>query len=437
MTRFRLPASARQACARRSAAARLARISVFTLSLTPYLSSPAAGQQSFDPAIIAAQTTPESPAEWPAPPPSRSVPANDSVAARAQAWATNAQLLDRLNGTVDGWYPRFAGVRRSSGVAGGAGYRRHLFGDQMRFDVSAAITTKKYRVVDGHLRWLQSPTARAEVWTDYRYEKFPQEDFYGIGLDSSREARTKYTYSSHDVMLRGLIRPLDTVEIGGGIGYLWPDVGASGTDLFPSTERLFTDATAPGLTQQPTFRHATIHASIDTRDRHGNPQRGGVYRASFGVWDDRSLNLYDFRRFDVRAVHYLAVTTSGKHVVAPRAQVSTVASSDDREVPFYFLPYVGGVDTIRSVREFRFRDRNALSLGVEYLWTPITFMSVAAFVDGGKVARDFAGLKPTHFTAAYGIGVRAHTSKQMLGVIDLATGGGEGVRFIVRVGQAF
>ena len=437
MTRLHLSALARQACVRRSVAARQARLSVFALGLLACLSPPAHGQQSFDPAIVAGQTTPESPSEEPGPPPSRSTPANDSFAAEAQAWAGNAQLLDRLNGTVDGWYPRFAGVRRSSGVAGGAGYRRHLFGDQMRFDVSAAITTKKYRVVDGHLRWLQAPTAHAEVWTDYRYENFPQEDFYGIGLDSSQASRTKYTYSSHDVMLRGLIRPLETMEIGAGIGYLWPDVGTSGTDLFLSTERVFTDATAPGLTQQPTFRHATIHGAIDTRDRRGHPQRGGVYRASFGVWDDRSLNRYDFRRFDARAVQYFAVTTSGKHVVAPRAHVSTVASNDDREVPFYFLPYVGGVDTIRSFREFRFRDRNALSLGAEYLWTPIEFVSVAAFVDGGKVARDFAGLKPTDFKAAYGIGVRAHTSKQMLAVMDLATGGGEGVRLIVRVGQAF
>jgi hypothetical protein len=430
MSRLGLSASARHA-------GRQARLTVFAFSFLACLPPAAHAQHSFDPAIIAAQTTPESPEEWPSPAPSESIPATDSVAARAQAWAANAQLVDRLDGTVDGWYPRFAGVRRSSGVAGGAGYRRHLFGNQMRFDASAAISTKAYRVVDGHLRWLRSPTARTEVWTDYRYENFPQEDFFGIGLDASEDSRTKYTYSSHDVMLRGVIRPLDSVEIGAALGYLWPDVGASDVDGILSTERLFTNTSAPGLTDQPTFRHATIHTEIDTRDRHGIPQRGGVYRASVGVWNDQSLNRYDFRRFDARAVHYFAVTASGKHVVAPRAQLSTVASSDGRDVPFYFLPYVGGVDTIRSVREFRFRDRNALSVGAEYLWTPIEFVSAVVFVDGGKVARDFAGLKPTDFKAAYGVGVRAHTAKQMFAVMDLATGGGEGVRFIVRVGQAF
>jgi outer membrane protein assembly factor BamA len=413
------------------------RLSAFALSLLACVSLPADAQQSFDPVVIADQTTPESPSERADSPPPKSTPANDSFAAKAQAWAENAQILDRLDGTVDGWYPRFAGVRRRSGVAGGAGYRHHVFGDQMRFDLSAAITTKKYRVVDGHLRWLQSPTARAEVWTDYRYENFPQEDFYGIGLDSSKGSWTKYTYSSNDVMLRGQIRPLDGLEIGAGIGYLWPKISASHIAGFPSTEQVFTDATAPGLTHQPTFRHATINTSFDTRDRRGNTQRGGVYRVSFGVWDDRSLNRYDFRRFDARAVQYFALTTDGKHVVAPRAHLSVVASSSDHEVPFYVLPYVGGNDTVRSFHEFRFRDRNALSFAAEYLWTPIGHVSFAAFVDAGKVAPEFGGLKPTDLKAGYGIGVRAHTSKQTLAVLDFATGGGEGVRFIVRLGQAF
>ena len=409
---------------------------VIAVSLSACPSPAADAQQSFDPAVVAAQTTPQSP-DGPVRRPAESIPVDDSFAAKAQAWAENAQLVDRLNGTVDGWYPRFAGVRRRSGVAGGAGYRQHVLGERMRFDASAAITTKNYRVVDGHLRWLRVPTARAEVWTDYRYENFPQEDFYGIGLASSPGSHTKYTYSSHDVMVRGEIQPLDIVRIGAGIGYLWPDVGASDIDGFLSTERLFTDATAPGLAQQPTFRHATINTSIDTRDRRGNPQRGGVYRASFGVWDDRSLDRHDFRRFDAGAVQYFALTASGKHVLAPRAHLSTVTSGRDQEVPFYFLPYAGGNDTIRSFHEFRFRDRNALSFTAEYLWTPIERVSFAAFVDGGKVAPDFSGLKPTDLKAGYGIGARAHTSKQTLALIDVATGGGEGFRFIVRLGGTF
>ena len=53
------------------------------------------------------------------------------------------------------------------------------------------------------------------------------------------------------------------------------------------------------------------------------------------------------------------------HVVSGRVGFSYVNNEAGERVPFYFLAYVGGVDTIRSFREFRFKDENAMWLSAE------------------------------------------------------------------------
>jgi hypothetical protein len=413
------------------------RAGVLALALVGMFGSTAHAQQPADPAIIADQTTPEPLPAQRSGPPITSGPTDDTLVGRARQWAETSQLIERLNGTVDGWYPRLGGMTRGSGLAAGPGYRGHVFGEQIRFDFSAAVSTKWYKAFDGHIRWLDIPRARAELWTDYRYEDFSQQDFYGLGLDTVQSARTKYAYWSHDVMARAVIRPLTGVQVGAAIGYLWPNVGTSQAEGFPSIEQLFADSTAPGLEQQPDFRHESIYADIDTRDERGYPQRGGFYRLSFGAWHDRSALQYDFTRFDLGGRQYFALTDTGRHVVAPRISLSAVNNGSDSRVPFYFLPYVGGNDTVRSFREFRFRDEKALSFGAEYLWKPLGHVSFAGFVDSGKVAREWRNLTLTDLKWGYGIGARVHTSKQVVARIDLATGGGEGVRVFVRAGQSF
>ena len=424
-----------QARFRASASASQAFTSAFALGLVAILASTALAQQPADPAIIADQTTPD-PLPGQRPEPSPTSISTDTTLGRARQWAESTQIVERLNGTVDGWYPRLGGLTRGSGLAGGPGYRRHIFGTQIRFDVSAAISTKWYKAVDGHVRWFHIPRARTELWTDYRYEDFSQQDFYGVGLDSPETARAKYAFSSHDVMMRAVIRPLTAMQLGAAVGYMWPSAGASQAAGFPSIERVFTDSSAPGLERQPDFRHASVYADFDTRDARGHTQHGGFYRVSFGQWHDRANGLYTFNRIDFGMRQYFALTNSGRHVIAPRLGVSGVSSDSASRVPFYFLPYVGGVDTIRSFREFRFRDEKALSFGAEYLWTPVSHVSIATFIDSGTVARDWQGLTLRDVKWGYGIGARVHTSKQMLARIDLATGG-EGVRLFVRAGQSF
>jgi hypothetical protein len=356
---------------------------------------------------------------------------------KAKQWAEETQIVERLSGDVDGWYPRLGGMTRGSGFAIGPGYRLHAFDDRIFVDLSTGISLKGYKAIDANVRWLQALGDRFELWTDYRYEDFPQEDFFGLGFASSQATRTSYDFDSVDFAVRGLFKPVGWGRIGTSVGYISPDIG-SGTDkAFPSIEHFFTDVDAPGLLDQPDFIHTTVFGEVDYRDVRGNPREGGFYRASFGLWDDRTLAQFDFKRFDMVLMQHVPLMADKSHVITGRLGTSYVNNETGRRVPFYYLAYVGGVDTIRSYREFRFKDENALWLTAEYRWIPIKWVSVAAFVDGGEVTPDWNDIDFRGLKTGYGFGFRVHSRTQTFARLDFGTGGGEGWQIFLKLGPSF
>jgi hypothetical protein len=360
----------------------------------------------------------------------------DRLEDRVEKFAEKTQIVERLNGEVDGWYPRLGGMTRGSGFAIGPGYRTHFAGDRMFADLSAGISVKGYKAADANIRWLQALGDRVEFWTDVRYEDFPQEDFYGLGMDSPETARTSYDFDSAEFALRGVVKPIRWTEVGARLGYTRPDIGPGTDERFPSIEQLFTDVDVPGLIEQPNFFDTTLFGEIDYRDVPGNPRSGGVYHVSFGIWDDVTLDRFDFKRFDMILMQHVPIGAERRHVLTGRLGTSYVNNETGERVPFYFLAYVGGVDTIRSFPEFRFREENALWMTAEYRWIPITWMSVAAFVDAGEVTPDWQDIDFRGMRKGYGFGFRVHSKKQTFARLDFGTGGGEGWQVFLKVGPS-
>ena len=337
---------------------------------------------------------------------------------------------------MNGWYPRLGGITRGAGFAIGPGYRTPL-GDALFLDVSAAISMKGYTAFDTRLRVLQAAGERVELWTEFRIEDFPEEDYFGLGMGTDEGARTSYNFDSTDIRLRAQFRPQTWARLHATVGFRNPDVGPGTDGQVPSVETRFTDVTAAGLAQQPNFVHTTFGADIDYRDVPGNAASGGLYRASFGIWHDTTHNLYNFRRFDVHAVHYVPITPNKVHVLSGRIGASLVNNADGDRVPFYFLPYVGGQDTIRGLREFRFKDENALWLSGEYKWRPRTFLSLSLFADAGKVSPHWQGLGINDMRGAYGVGVGFHTARQSILRVDVGDGAGEGWQVFIKFRPSF
>jgi outer membrane protein assembly factor BamA len=227
------------------------------------------------------------------------------------------------------------------------------------------------------------------------------------------------------------------LQLGTELGYMTPDIGEGTDSNYPSIEQIFSDADASGLLEQPSYLHTTFFAEVDYRDERGRPRSGGFYEVAMGFWNDRTLELYDFKRFDATFSQYVPLDSGKKHVLLGRFGVSYVNNETGSRVPFYFLPYIGGVDTIRAFHEFRFRDENALWMTAEYNWTLMKWVSLATFIDAGKVAPDWQDIRASGLKHGYGFGARVHSNRQTFARVDVGAGGGEGWRVFLKLGPGF
>ncbi len=349
---------------------------------------------------------------------------------KVRRYVEDNPVVQKLEG--DGFYPRIGGLGPGSGLAGGGGYHQHVAWAYV--DVSALASTKAYRGIDAKARWVQTASKSFEVWTNLAFRNNTQDDFYGLGIDSSEGSRVDFGIRSTDVVARAVGRVRPWLRLGTDIGYFMPAVRDGRDDRLRSIEQVFTDLTAPGLARQPDFLHESVFLEVDSRDAPGFPRRGGLYRTAYALWNDRTFDEYDVRRFDIEGSQFFAVAP--KDVVALRLELAYANNAPGDRVPFYLLPYVGGGDSVRAFREFRFRDENAGVFNVELRHRVHKLAHVAGFVDLGKVAHNWQDINPTHLKTAYGFGVRAGNDKRVFLRFDVAYGG-DGTRVFLKFSPSF
>jgi outer membrane protein assembly factor BamA len=344
------------------------------------------------------------------------------------------RILDRLS-IADGWYPRIGGLTTGGGFAGGLGYRRHLIDDRLFVNTSGAISTKGYKELVADATYAGVLDPRLEVGVNVNWRDYPQEDFFGIGGDSLAADRTNYALETTGASGRVAFKPISWLRVGTEIGYVSPKIAAGTDPRFPSIEGIFTDADAPGLAEQPSFVYKNVFVQIDYRDQPGNPRSGGVWQATYGAWNESELNQYDFGRFDAEAAHFFPIFDK-KRVFAVRLGVSYVNNDPGNRVPFYFLPYIGGSNTVRGFKEFRFRDENIVFMNAEYRWEAFSGLDMALFFDAGEVRPDWEQIDLQELKTSYGVGFRFNTYKSVFMRFDIGIGG-EGTQIFFKFGPAF
>src|SRR4051812_7286054 len=254
-----------------STAAAVAVVSL--LGCTPASAQTSAGDPAPQPSPV--QSTVDSTSD---PGPDVSGQATDQpprVVRKVRNYLEKSPIIQKLKG--DGFYPRIGGLSPGSGLAGGAGYRRHL--DWAFVDVSAAASTKAYRGVDATIGWMKNK--HVDLASKLTFRNDTQDDFYGLGIDTTDATRVDYGIRSTDLSTRFAVYLMSRLRLGADVGYYIPAV-RHGRDANVSTiESLFTDISAPGLARQPRFVHDSVFAELDSRDARGFPRRGGFYRAAY------------------------------------------------------------------------------------------------------------------------------------------------------------
>jgi outer membrane protein assembly factor BamA len=193
--------------------------------------------------------------------------------------------------------------------------------------------------------------------------------------------------------------------------------------------------TAPGLAQQPDFFRVAFSAALDLRDRPDNPHNGTYLGISLARYDDRERGVFNFSNYAAEARQYVSLGSPAR-VVALRFLTSMDDSGTTSRVPFYYQQTLGGSDTLRGFREYRFRDRRLLYMSGEYRWEMATAIEFVVFYDAGKVFSDRSNFDFTGLRKNIGYGIRFKTPDSVIFRVDIGHSS-EGKRIYFKFGPSF
>jgi outer membrane protein assembly factor BamA len=333
-------------------------------------------------------------------------------------------LLDDSDGTgKNGFQIVLGGMRSGQGMSVGIGYRRtDIWNDRLAYRATARGTLQTAWMLDFELDF---PTLRSErgYLTFYtKFESSPQMDYYGQGINSSQVDRTSYLADTFNFDGNAAYELFNNFRLGITGGFVDVHTGTGRNE--PSTDEVFNP---PGLEEDTYYLRWGGFVLYDYRDFPGGPKSGGLYAARLRQYDDRDLDKFNFKQAEFEFQQYIPYFNKTR-VIAIRLK-TTLSFADDRVVPFYLQPKLGGNDDLRSFARYRYYDNNYLIANVEHRWYAFSGLDVALFADAGTVANEKSDVDFSDMRYSGGIGLRVRLQDTVVMRIDFAYGD-EGPRFM-------
>ncbi len=317
--------------------------------------------------------------------------------------------------TRDGFYPKIGSLTTGSGLAIGVGYRdRDIFARRGVAELWGAASIKKYWAVQARAAFPDLAGGRVMAEAVANLREYPREAFFGIGPDAPRVDFTEFSLRTQEFAGLAGVRLAPALIVGGSAALFSPEVASGAVD----------------------YLRTGAFVEVDYREPL-NARRGGWYRLDFNQFDDRDVDTWSFRRTDLDLRQFIGFLAD-RRVIALRAFLSTSEPSDDsRGVPFYLMPTLGGNDTLRGFRNYRFRGPHALLLQAEYRWELWSGLDAALFYDAGKVALQRSDLDFKQLEKDYGFGFRFNTADGVILRVDAAFGSRDGKHLHIVFGGVF
>jgi hypothetical protein len=337
----------------------------------------------------------------------------------------------------DGFHPQLGSLTPGSGFAFGGGYRSsRVFDRHGSLDIWAAGSLKKYWAMEARATFPHLANRRVMAEGLLTMREYPREAFFGLGPDSRRADETSFLFRTAEVSGRAGVRLAPPVTVGGGVGLVTPRTGPSHREDVISISDLFTPRDVPGLGARVDFIRTSGFVEVDYR-RPRNARQGGWYRVDLSRFADRDGGTWSFRRTDVDLQQFIGFFAD-RRVIALRGYLSSSSALDDsRGVPFFMMPTLGGNDTLRGFRTYRFRGPHALLLQAEYRWEVWSGLDAALFYDAGQVAMRRSDLKLGRLESDYGFGFRFNTANGVIMRVDAAFGSRDGKHLHIVFGGVF
>jgi hypothetical protein len=339
-------------------------------------------------------------------------------------------------------------------LQGGSSIREFWFGD--------AVLTFSHKRWGGRLK----PGDRFQVQVYSHARGLPQMPYYGIGPNT---LRPDIAYFRERDISAGVsvVNPLSSwLDADGTVEYLNPEVsGVHGA--IRSIDTYYSDATAPGLSRQPSFAHYVAAAT----PKHQWRRTKLSSEIAFHEYQDLDGEGYSFRKFRTDFLQTIypeskrELTGGGKgqsreqprydSVLYIAGRFSAAWTSAGNAVPFYLQETLGGSDidnvpTLRGYQDYRFRGPDLFSLQAQYerrllpapppgSQRPKTLRSIAgalgimAFYDAGEVASKAGDLNFSNIRHSYGFGMTFWSGEKVWFRVYIGLGSGEGTHTFVGV----
>jgi len=345
------------------------------------------------------------------------------------------KLLEKFAGGWRGLHPKLGGLSTGSGFAGGVRFAPRIAEGLVDLQTSGAISTRVYQFYD--LKLGAPRLLGGKFFTEFysRYRSYPQEDFFGLGPDSIKQARTNFALEDSLFDVSAGLKWTKWLTTGFTIGHLKTNIGRGTDRRFPTTGSSFSPAVLSELLEQPNYNHLDALFRVDYRDEPLNPHSGGKYQLVYSHYDDQKLGRHSFRRFDAEVQQHFPFLKK-KRVISFRAVTSLSDTNPGQSIPFFMMHELGGADSLRGYREFRFRDRNLLVMNLEYQWEAFSGLDMAIFGDAGKVASRRRDINLKDLESDVGFGFRFNSIKSVFLRIDIGFSQ-EGTRVFFKFGPTF
>jgi outer membrane protein insertion porin family len=239
------------------------------------------------------------------------------------------------------------------------------------------------------------------------WESLPEEDFYGEGANSAASKRSTYGLSGPRA---GWVTTatLGAVELRHSVRWDSYQLFAGRDDRFPTTQEVFTPAEVSGGYSNSQFLTNQLAAVLDYRDDPKDPRAGTMITSSVEFRDGIRDTATNFTTLRLAHYFYLPLSERKAHLFAFRAE--GVHNITDDAIPFYLEPALGGSNSLRGFRKYRFRDNDALLVTAEYRYRIWTHMDAVIFGDAGQVYPNvFKDATHTKMATDYGAGLRLNT----------------------------
>ena len=351
-------------------------------------------------------------------------------------------LAERLFNPPRGLFARFGGMPEGQGFTTGPAYRVSNYAAS--WTTSAAYSFKGAWEVTSRLEvprpttgMLGAKKPRTFFTLGGTYHELPQEDFYGIGLDSLKS--NKISYQMDEAIFDGTagVSPVNWFSLSGTGEYRSQRPGPGQNRRVPSIEARFDDDAAPAFRTDLDFIRIAGDALIDYTNALQGAPVGGRYQFTLARYLDQTEDLFSFDRWDVDLQQYIPIFTPAR-LLALRAHVAGVEPDEGDIVPFYLLPMLGGSHSLRAYPVQRFRDNYSLLLQAEYRFKLNDFMTAALFYDRGKVVGERDDLWNLDKTKDdYGLSIRLGFAAIAALRAEIVWGGDEGMVYALRFSDVF